>query len=403
MERAIRILTIVIFLGFLMAPVISRTAELDDTVVLKGATVYTAVGPPVPNAVILIQNGKIAAVGQAVDIPEGVKIIDVTGKQIIPGLFDEHTHVGGYEDVNEFTMPIGPENRAIDALNLDDPNWFESMKAGVTTVVTTPGSGERMGGQSVTIKTWGKDLQKRILKENREAKMAVNARDLSHIPEIRKTFIKAKEYMEKWEKYEAGDKKEPAPDRDFAMEALVPVLKGEEKLRVHIHFANDMMTFLKLKDEFGLDMTFIHSSESYKVADEIAKRKVPVIMLPLATRIAIDEGMLFGIKKLYDAGVKVALHTDHPVVHLKLLRVNAAMAIHYGVPEDAALKMVTLNPAVSSKVSDRVGSIEIGKDADLVVLNGTWYEPRSRVDMVFVDGFITYDRMKDDKYPKEAD
>ena len=187
------------------------------------------------------------------------------------------------------------------------------------------------------------------------------------------------------------------------MEALVPVLKGEEKLRVHIHFANDMMTFLKLKDEFGFDVTFIHSSEAYKVAEEIAKRNVPVITLPLATRIAISEQMLFGIKKLYDAGVKVALHTDHPVVHQRCLRINAGMVIRYGVPEGAALQMVTINPAKSSKIADRVGSIAVGKDADLVVLDGTWYEPSTRVDMVFVDGLLAYDRMKDDKGGTEVD
>ena len=403
MRRVIPISAILVLVVFMTAPVSSRTAELEDTVALKGATVYTAVGPAISNAVILVQNGKITAVGRDVAIPDGVRIIDVSGKEVIPGLIDEHSHIGGYTDVNEYTMPLGPENRAIDALNLSVEDWDEAMKAGVTTVITGPGSGERMGGQSVTIKTWGKDLNKRILKETKEAKMAVNARDLSHIPAIRKMFIKAKEYKEKWEKFEGGDKKGPAPDRDVASEALVPVLKGEEKLRVHIHFANDMMTFLKLKDEFGFDLTFIHSSESYKVADEIAKRKVPVIMLPLATRIAVDEGMLFGIKKLYDAGVKVALHTDHPVVHQKLLRINAAMAIRYGVPEDAALQMVTINPAVSSKIAGRVGSIETGKDADLVVLNGTWFEPRTRVDMVFVDGLLSYDRIKDDRGLREVD
>jgi imidazolonepropionase-like amidohydrolase len=391
------------FIAILMAPLTPLTGELQDTVALKGATVHTAEGPSISNAIIFVKDGKIAAVGADVDIPQGVKVIDLAGKEIIPGLIDEHSHIGGYYDVNEFSMPLGPENRAIDALNMESPHWYGAMKAGVITVITGPGSGERMGGQSVTIKTWGKDLKKRDLKESREAKMAINARNLSHIPNIRMKLIKALEYMEKWGKYEQGDKKDPAPDRDLGLEALVPVLKGEEKLRVHIHFANDMMTFLKLKDEFGFDVTFIHSSEAYKVADEIAKRKVPVITLPLATRIALSEEMLFGIKKLYDAGVKVALHTDHPVVHQRCQRINAGMAIKYGVPEDAALQMVTINPAVSSKIADRVGSIAVGKDADLVVLNGTWYEPSSRVDLVFVDGVLAYDRMEDDKGLTEVD
>jgi imidazolonepropionase-like amidohydrolase len=342
------------------------------------------------NAVVLVQDGKITAVGTNISIPSGMRVYDLTGKVIIPGLIDEHSHIGGLAEVNEFPQAIGPENRAIDAMRFESKSWTEAVNSGVTTVITGPGSGERMGGQSLTIKTWGKDLDQRILKENRELKMAVNARDLSHIPNIRKTFYKALEYRETWEKYNSGDKKGPAPKRDLAMEAIIPALEGREKVRCHIHYANDMMTFLKIKDEFNLDLTFIHSSESYKIADEIAKRNVAVIYLPLATRIALSEDLMYGLAKLYQAGVKVSLHTDHPVVHQRLLRINAGMAVRYGVPEQAALEMVTINPAVSSKIDDRVGSIGKGKDADLVVLDGTWYEPKSKVTMVFVDGELAF-------------
>jgi len=399
-----RKLTILFLALFLIVPAGLLANGPENSIALRGATVYTAVGPPIENATILIENGKITAVGRNVTIPYGVKVIDVAGKQIIPGLIDEHSHIGGNyfgNDINEFTMPIGPENRAVDAMNFELDDWYEALKGGVTTVITGPGSGERMGGQSITVKTHGADLSKRILKESRELKMAVNARNLSHIPNIRATFLKAKEYMKKWEKYESGDKTGPPPKKDLRMEAVVPVLKGEEMVRCHIHYANDMITFLKLKSEFGFDLTFIHSSEAYKVKHEIAKRGVRVITLPLATRIAVADDMIFGVKELLDAGVKVALHTDHPVVHQKLLRINACMVIRYGVPELAALEMVTINPATSSKIDNRVGSIETGKDADLVVLDGTWYEPSTRVDMVFVDGVIAYDRKKDDSAIQE--
>jgi len=364
----------------------------DQAFALKGATVYTAAGPPIANAVVMVRDGKIVAVGTNVPIPSGVQVYDLAGKVVIPGLIDEHSHIGAYNDANEFPQAIGPENRAIDALKFESKSWTEAVNHGVTTVITGPGSGERMGGQSVTIKTWGKDLEKRILKESRELKMAVNARDLSHIPNIRKTFYKALEYKEKWKKYNSGDKKGPPPHKDLAMEAIIPALEGKEKVRCHIHYANDIMTFLKITDEFDLDLTFIHSSESYKVADEIAKRNVSVIYLPLATRIALSEDLMYGLGKLYQAGVKVSLHTDHPVVHQRLQRINAGMAIRYGVPEEAALQMVTINPAVSSKIDDRVDSIAKGKDADLVVLDGTWYEPKTRVTMVFVDGKLAYNR-----------
>jgi len=361
---------------------------------LRGARIHTAAGPPIENGTILVEAGKITGVGAEISVPRGMPVIDAVGKTVIPGLIDEHSHLGTYDfgDANEFTEPIGPEHRALDALHMEVRDWYEAMKGGVTTIVTGPGSGERMGGQSITIKTFGDDLEQRILKESSELKMAVNARNMSHIPTIRSMFLKAREYMAQWDKYEAGDREGPEPKRDLRLEALVPVLRGEEKVRCHIHYANDIISFLQLKDEFGFDLTFIHSSEAYKVAEEVAQRNVPVITLPLATRIGLSEDLLFGNTQLYEAGVMVILHTDHPVVHEKLLRLNAALAIRYGMPEEYALRAVTINPAISSRIDDRVGSIEVGKDADLVVLDGVWYEPSTRVDMVFVDGVRAYDR-----------
>lgn len=402
MKRGSRLATL-LALSALFIPGLTAAEEPGRLIVIKGATVHTAVGPPIPGGVILIRGGKIVAVGKDVAIPAGARVIDAAGKEIIPGLIDEHSHIGVYyRGANEFPQPIGPEHQAIDNLTLVHPEWREALKGGVTTVITGPGSGERMAGQSVTIKTF-EGSPARILKETREAKMALNARNLSHFPSIRKTFLKAREYMETWERYEAGGRTGPAPERDPAMESLVPVLKGEEKVRCHLHYASDMMAFLRLKDEFGFDLTFIHASEAYKIAPEIAKRNVPVIALPLYTRIAVSDDMLFGVRTLYDAGVKVCLHTDHPVIHEKLMRNNAGLVIRYGVPEEAALQMVTLNPAVSSKVADRIGSLEPGKDADLVVLDGTWFEPRTRVDMVFVDGILAYDRAKEEERAKKEE
>jgi imidazolonepropionase-like amidohydrolase len=382
------------FVPALLQPVSLPAQDPGTSFALRGAKIYTAAGPPIENGIVLVEAGKITGLGAGIRIPSGLPVIDVVGKTVIPGLIDEHSHLGTYDfgDANEFTEAIGPEHRALDALHMEVRDWYEAMKGGVTTIVTGPGSGERMGGQSITIKTFGDNLEQRILKETSELKMAVNARSMSHIPTIRSTFLKAQEYMAKWDEYEAGDHEGPAPTRDLRLEAIVPVLRGEEKVRCHIHYANDIISFLQLKDEFGFDLTFIHSSEAYKVAEEIAQRNVAVITLPLATRIGVSEDLLFGNTELYEAGVRVSLHTDHPVVHQKLLRLNAALAIRYGMPEEYALRAVTINPAISSRIDDRVGSIEVGKDADLVVLAGVWYEPSTRVDMVFVDGVRAYDR-----------
>lgn len=380
-------------------------AESQDSFALQGATIYTAKGAPLQNATVLVENGKIKYIGKNIRIPHAIKIIDVKGKVIIPGLIDNHSHLGVFDsgDANEFPQPIGPENRALDALHLEVPDWMEAVKGGVTTIVTGPGSGERISGQSIIIKTFGDDLDKRILKEGGEVKMAVNARNLSHIPSIQNTFIKTREYMRNWEKYESGDKKGPPPRRDLGLEAMVRVLKGEERVRCHIHFANDMITFLKLKDEFGFDLTFEHSSEAYKIADEIAKRNAGCVCLPLITRKGVTDEILRGNAILHKAGVKIAMHTDHPIVQQKWLRLCASLSMRYGLPEDAALRSITINPAEMAKIDDRVGSIEKGKDADLIVLNGPWYELKTRVDMVFVDGILAYDRMKEEKSFEEID
>ena len=375
----------------------ARCAE--NTFALKGAKVYTAVGPPLQDAIILVKDGKIQAVGRDVEIPAGASIIDVSGKEIIPGLIDAHTHLGAFvhdsADDNEMPQPIGPEHRSIDALHMDVPDWMDAVKGGVTTVVTGPGSGERLGGQSITIKTFGENLQKRILKESGNLKMAVNARNLSHLSSIRSTFQEAREYMEEWDQYLSGDKTGLPPKRDLGLEAVAGVLRGESIVRCHTGYANDMMSLLKLKDEFGFDLTFIHSDEAYKIADEIAKRNVSCICMPIVLRIGQTEDQMYGTKVLHDAGVKIALHTDDPVSRQKWLRICAAISIHYDLPEDVALKAITINPAEMSRIADRVGSIEEGKDADLVVLDGTWYELKTRVDRVFVDGVLAYDRASD--------
>jgi len=386
-------------LPLLLLLLISPAAPAGETsLALKGATVYPATGPKVENATILVAGGKIAAFGTDVKIPSDAAIVDLTGKVVIPGLIDIHSHLGFFDsDINEFPQPIGPENRALDALYLDSPDWADAVTGGVVTLVTGPGSGERIGGQSITIKTYGADLQKRIIKEAGEVKMALNARNLSHVQAIRSSLLKAREYMETWDRYEAGDKKEPPPKRDLGLEALVRVLKGEERVRCHIHFANDMLAFLKLKDEFGFGLTFEHSTEAYKVADEIAKRGVGCVCLPLVLRIPLGEDLMRGNAILEKAGVKIALHTDHPVTQEKWLRLCAVMSMRYGLSEEAALKSITINPAELAMIDSRVGSIETGKDADLVVLNGPWQELQSRVDQVFVDGVLAYDRARDEK------
>jgi imidazolonepropionase-like amidohydrolase len=373
--------------------------DSEKSLALKGALVYTAAGKTIENAVIIIENGKIAAVGRDVVVPPGLKVLDVAGKVIIPGMIDAYSHIGASVagDATELSQPISPENRAIDSLHLDIPDWMEAVKAGITTVVTGPGSEARIGGQSVTLKTFGRDLEKRILKEGGELTMAVNGVSLSHISALHSNFLKAREYLGKWKTYDTGGRKGPAPARDLAMEVLAKALQGEETVRVRVLWAHDILSVLKLKDEFGFNLQLIDAPDAWKVADAIAKRDVGVICLPMVLSINVPEDLLNGIPVLNKAGVKIAMHSDYPASPQKWFRLNASMAIRHGLPKDEALKTVTVNPARMAKIDRRVGSIEKGKDADLVILNGPWFEASSRIDMVFVDGVLAFHRAGQEK------
>ena len=375
-------------------------------IAVRGATVHTAAGPPIVNATILVRDGKIVEVGHNVSVPAGATVYDVAGKVIIPGMMDNHSHIGASAtDLNDYPMVIGPQHRAIDALDLSDPEWKEAVKGGVTTVVTGPGSGENVSGQAIVIKTFGSDLARRIINERGGMKFAMGAKSRERYPStamgvaasLRAYLIKTQEYMRAWKTWEDDGKKGPPPARDLGYEAMADVLRNKIRVRAHVHSATDVMTLLRLKDEFGFDLELHHSTEAYKLADEIAKRKVSAVVLPLGPRIGLSEDVMAGPYILWKAGVRIAMHTDHPVIHQKWLRLCAAMAMHYGLPEEEALKTVTINPATIARVGDRIGSIERGKDADFVVLNGPWYEPRSRVDMVFGNGMLIYDRRVEEK------
>lgn len=381
-------------------------ARAQETLVVRGATVHTAAGAPIPNATIVVRDGKIAAVGANVAIPAGARVIDATGKVIIPGMIDEHSHIGSRPtDLNDRPMIIGPQHRFLDALDLDDPAWKDAVKGGVTTLTTGPGSGENVSGMAVVIKTFGADLPKRVLLEKGGMKFAMGPKRSDAYPatamgvaaSLRQYLIRTQEYVATWKKYEDGGRQGTPPARDLGYEAMAEVLSGKVRVRTHVHSATDVMTILRLKDEFGFNLTLHHSTEAYKVAAEVAKRGVSAVVLPLGPRIGATEDAMRGPYELWKAGVKIAMHTDHPVINQKWLRLCAALAMRYGLPEAEALKAVTINVAEIQGVADRVGSIQVGKDADFVVMNGPWYEPVTRVDMVFGNGAVIYDRATEER------
>jgi imidazolonepropionase-like amidohydrolase len=184
--------------------------------------------------------------------------------------------------------------------------------------------------------------------------------------------------------------------KNLKYEALIPVLKRELRVRAHIHTANDIMALLKIKDEFNFKLSFEHSTEAYKVAEEVVKRNVPCVMIPLFIQIGMSDDLYRAPALLAQAGVKIAFHTDHPVVHQKWLRYCAAICTRYGLSEEDALRAITINPAEIAEVDDRVGSIEKGKDADIVILSEHPFEIKSRVEKVLINGQIAFDKDKEE-------
>jgi len=384
----------------------SSGSKAPVIIALRGATVHTAAGAAIRNGVVVIRDGKIADVGAAITIPADARVIDVSGKEIIPGMIDNHSHIGASpEDLNESAVSFGPQHRMVDALNPDDRGWKPAANAGVTTVVTGTGSGEVSSGEAAVVKTYGADFQKRIIKEVGGLKIAMGRKRPDRPPStspavtagLRAMFIHAREYMDAQSRWESGGRQGPAPTRDLGMETVARVLRHEDYVRAHVHAASDIMALLKLKDEFGFDLALHHATEAYKVADEIARRHVDVVGMPLFVRIGMKEDIMRSPYTLWKAGVTYAFHTDDPVVQSKWFRYCGAMAIRYGLPDEEALKGLTINAAKIARVADRVGSIERGKDADLVVLDGPWFEPKTRVDLVYVDGTLAYDRAKEER------
>lgn len=396
---------------------------------LKNATIMTITKGTIENGTLLIDNGKITALGKDVAIPDGATVIDATGKTITPGFIDPHCHTGifadgigwDHADGNEMTDPITPHMRALDALNPDDMAWPELVEAGVTTVLTGPGSANLIGGTWICVKTQPKpNVAEMILLEPAGMKMALGENPrrvygqqkrmpstrMGNAAVLRNALFEAQNFMRKQEKYEAdlaefqqkqadGDEeaKEPtAPERNLKMEALVKVLKRELKARIHAHRADDIMTAIRISEEFGLDYTIEHCTEGYKIADILAQKEVSVTCGPaLLSRPKFEmRGMTPknpGI--LAKAGVKVAIQTDE-MSAVKFLPLNAALAVRYGMPKEEALKAITINAAVIIGVDDRIGSLEVGKDADLLVLPGDPLDFMSTPEMVFIDGELVY-------------
>ncbi len=377
---------------------------------IKNGLIHDAVKPEAYKADVLVDGGKIVKIGE--NIACDAEIYDAEGANIYPGFIDAHSHIGmeesgiGFEgnDVNEMNDIICPELRAIDAIQPTDPAFDEAIKAGVTTVCTGPGSANVLGGQFAVIKTKGIRIDNMIVDDYAAMKCAFGEnpkrcyRDkgcqsrMSVAAKLRAELFKAKEYDEKKRAAETDPSKKPA--FDMGMEALLPVIRKEVPLKAHAHRADDFFTAIRIAKEFDVKLTLEHVTEGHLVSEELAKDGYPLAVGPSlthATKFELRNKTFATPGILAKAGCKVSIITDSPVIPECYLPLCAALAMKSGMDEFAALQAITIRPAEHIGQGDRLGSIEVGKDADLVIMNGDWFEVETTSKAVFIEGKLVYE------------
>ena len=394
---------------FLFSCFLTTTLCAQKTpVAVKGGMIYTITGTAIPNGVLVVQNGKIVKVGDAsTRIPSDAKIIDATGKVIMPGIVDTHSHLGGPEG-GDNSAALNPDARVLDAVNPTSDGFKKALAGGLTTLNVMPGSGHLMSGQTIYIKMReGVTIEDLLVVNDRGVyggmKMANGTnpmRGTAGFPGTRAKeaamdrdlFLKAIEYRKKIEK--AGKDSSKMPERDLKMEAMLEVLDGKRIVHFHTHKAIDILTCLRLQKEFGFRLVLHHVTEGYKVAREIAAAKVPCSIInidaPGGKAEAIDFWMGNG-GTLVKQGVMVAVHTDDPITDSRFLIRSAALSVREGMSKEDALKALTINGAKMLDLDKRVGSLEVGKDADFIILSGDPFSVYTKVLQTWVEGIKRFD------------
>ncbi len=388
---------------------------------IVGGRILTMTGEDIPDGVIHIQNGKIVEIGSRdkvkVALSEQEKLIIVKDGMIMPGIIEAHCHMGiteekkGMEgdDCNETVEPVTPYLRAIDAINTMDAAFDDAVAAGITAAMIGPGSSNVVGGQFALLKTKGRRVDDLIVKAPAAMKVAFGenpktnysgqnkspATRMAIAAMLRRELTEASEYLER--KEQAKTKGE-AFQKDFSKECWIPVLKREIPLKAHVHRVDDIFTAIRIAKEFNLRMTLEHCSEGHLIARELAETGFPAIVGPdLTTRSKIEvQNMDFKTAGILNrAGVMTAITTDHPVSQIQYLPLCAGLAVKAGLPMEEGFKAITLYPAIICGVQDRMGSLAVGKDADIAIFDGNPMEVFTRTLYTIIDGQIVYDGNKD--------
>lgn len=380
--------------------------------ILTNSKIYTMEGKIIEKGSIHIKDKKIAKITEDNYYLEGEDIIDLKGASVYPGFIDAHTHLGileenmGFEgnDLNETSDPITPHLRGIDGINPMDGCFKRAVKAGVTSVLTGPGSANVMGGEFAAIKTYGISVDEMIIKApvalkvafgenpkrfyNAKGKMPITRMGTAAL--LRETLTKAINYKNKKQKARENNE---FFEKDLKMEAILPVLDKSIPLKAHAHRADDILTALRIAKEFDLDITLDHCTEGHLVKEQIKASGKPVLLGPgmhYNAKVELSNRSFEAAAILTQMGVKVGIITDHPVVEIQYLPLSAALCVKAGMSEEEALKAITINAAEIAGIDHRVGSIKEGKDADLAIFNGNPLDNFTETLYTIVDGEIVY-------------
>ncbi len=376
---------------------------------IKNADIITMAGANYKNGCILFDD-KILYVGEEKNLPAD-KIIDAQGKKVMPGLIDAHCHVGMFEDSlgfegddgNEDSDPVMPHLRAIDGINPFDRGFSDACSAGVTTVVTGPGSANPVGGQFAAVKTYGICVDDMVIKAPAAMKFALgenpkcvyNEKEEAPVTRmgtmalIREILIKSKDYMNQLDRYNENSEEHDKPEFDIKLDAMIPVLKKEIPVKIHAHRADDICSAIRIGKEFDICVTIEHCSDGDAVASILEREKLPIMLGPtLSDRSKIElKNLTFDTyKNLSDRDLDVAIITDHPEITIENLPLCAVMAVKHGMNEEKALKAITITAAKNCWINDRVGSLEIGKDADIAMFTDLPTRFDSECVMTFING-----------------
>jgi len=378
--------------------------------IIRGGLIHNAITPEPFAADILIEDGKIMAIRPGLSCKKA-QVVDASGLNVYPGFVEAHGHSGldgygiGYEgqDYNEMNDILSPQLRAIDAIQPMDQALTEAREAGVTCLCVGPGSANVLGGTFAAIKPVGKRVDDMVVKKECAMKCAFgenpkrcykekgDSTRMSTAGKLREMLFKAKEYQQKLES--AGDDISKRPAFDMKLNALLPVLRREMPLKAHAHQADDMFTALRIAREFQVDITLEHCTEGHLIADELAKENVPLAVGPTlghASKFELRNKSWETPGVLQKAGCQVSIITDSPVIPQKYLALCAGLAVKSGMDPFGALQAITINPARHIGIADRLGSLEVGKDADIVLTDGSPFEVSTNVKMVFIDGKQVY-------------